>query len=73
MTISDFMQKKNIGIQELASTIGVSESIVRLWEMGAASPRLKHAIRLNQFSKNKIKFIEMLNNKDKGEFLDAKN
>lgn len=72
MTIAEFMAKKNLGIPEVATAIGVSESIVRLWEMGATSPRLVHAIRLNQFSKNKIKFTEMLNNKDKGEFLNAK-
>lgn len=72
MTINEFIKKKGISPQEFAIAIGVSESIVKLWEHGASSPRLIHSLRINRFSKGKIKFEEMLNNKDRSEFLDAK-
>lgn len=73
MTITEFMEKKKVTQKEMADAIGVSESIVRLWYLGASSPRLIHALKINTFSKNKVKFPEMLNNKDRVEFLNAKN
>ena len=66
------MHKKKMKTLDFSAAIGVSESIVRLWENEASSPRLIHAIRINRFSKNKVKFEEMLNNKDKREIEDAK-
>ena len=68
MTISDFLQKKNMTHHDFAQAIGVSESIVRLWDQSATSPRLLHALRINAYTKNKVKFSEMLNNKERGEF-----
>jgi DNA-binding transcriptional regulator YiaG len=72
MTIAEFMIKKNITIEEFASAINVSKSIVRLWENEASSPRLIHALRIRNFSENKIKLEDMLNRKEKGEFCQSK-
>lgn len=72
MTIAEFMIKKNITIEEFASAINVSKSIVRLWENEASSPRLIHALRIRNYSGNKIKLEDMLNRKEKGEFCQSK-
>lgn len=71
MTISEFLAKKGLSHSDFAEKIGVSESIVRLWDLSASSPRLLHALRINKYTKNKVKFEEMLNNKERGQF--AKN
>lgn len=64
MRISEFLETKSLTHRCLAEAVGVSESIARLWEVDATSPRLIHAIKINSFSKGKIKFADMLTKKD---------
>lgn len=64
MKIKDFIEKRGYTKEEIAATIGVSTQNVKLWMEGKNSPRLVHALRLRKLSNNKLKFEDMLCEKD---------
>lgn len=68
MTVSEFIEKKNLSLSEFAQMIGVSVGIVRLWECRGVSPKLVHAIRINRITRGKVKMVDMLTIKDQREF-----
>lgn len=64
MTVEDFIANKGYSHDEFAKLLNVSVSIVKLWEYKVTSPRLIHALKIRDISKNKVKLEEMLSMKD---------
>lgn len=68
MKIYEYIEKKSMTYSEFADKIGVSDSVVRLWCNEASTPRLPYAIKINELTKGRIKFKDMLSNKDRRVF-----
>lgn len=64
MSIAEWIRKKKLSLNEVADAVGVTYHIVRKWVRGENSPRLIHAIKLNEISKGRLKFKNMLCEED---------
>jgi len=60
MKLSDYVDRKNLKAIDIAYDLKVSEAIVKRWLKNDFSPRLVHAIKLNELTKGKVKFKDML-------------
>lgn len=65
MDLAEWMEKKNISDMDISDMVGCKKQIVKLWREKINSPRLLHAIKLRELTKNKVSLTDLLSKEDK--------
>jgi len=60
MTLRDYFKSGKCDMATMAYAIGVSEHAIHKWVYGQRSPHLKHALKVVEFTKGKVKLTDLL-------------
>ena len=73
MSLQEFLDKKNLTYKDLSDEIGASQSNVRFWALRVTTPGLFYAMKVNEYTRGKVAYRDMLSLVDRDKYEENKN